>query len=202
MDDQQQAFQDFEHHAWDEVATRYAEVASGLTRQIADPLLDAGGVQDGSRVLDVACGPGFTVGAALQRGAEVSGADLSESMLAIAAAGNPTASFDCAAAEDLPHGDGVFDTVLSAFGLPHFADHAAVFAEFRRVLTPGGRLAMSIWAPPGENPFFGIALGSMMQAGDMVAAAEGLPPGEDIFCTPMRPGARPTSRLPASPTSS
>jgi hypothetical protein len=40
---------------------------------------------------------------------------------------------------------------------------------------------MSTWAPPGENPFFGIALGSMMQAGDMAAAAEGLPPGEDIF---------------------
>src|SRR4029077_17346669 len=43
----------------------------------------------------------------------------------------------------LPFRDGVFELVLSNLGVNNFADPAAAFAECRRVLGPGGRLALA-----------------------------------------------------------
>jgi SAM-dependent methyltransferase len=129
-------------------------------------------------VLDVATGPGWTAAEAARRGADVVGVDLSAAMLEEARARYPDIDFRQSAAEELPFDDGSFDVVVSAFGMPHFADHAAVFRECHRVLRDGGRLAVASWNPPPGNQFFAIALGAIAHAGNLDVD---LPAGTDMF---------------------
>jgi SAM-dependent methyltransferase len=130
-------------------------------------------------LLDVATGPGFAAHGASERGADVVGVDLADAMVAEARLRYPGLEFRTGAAEDLPFEPGSFDVVVSSFGLPHFADHSAAFAEFRRVLRPHGGLVMSTWAPPDRNPFMDLAFGGVARCGDI--AAGDLPPGESPF---------------------
>ena len=53
-----------------------------------------------------------------------------------------------------PFGAGVFDVVLSSFGVMFFDDPAAAFANLRKVLRPGGRLTFLCWRTREENPVF------------------------------------------------
>jgi len=173
-----QAFADFERAGWDEVADGYADQSEGSTAQISEPLLDCARVGEGCRVLDLATGPGWTAAAAARRGADVIGVDLSAVMLEQARARHSDIDFRHAVAEELPFDDGSFDVVVSAFGMPHFTDHAAVFRECHRVLRDGGRVAVASWNPPPGNQFFAIALGAIAQAGTLDVD---LPAGTDMF---------------------
>ncbi len=178
MDEQAEAFQTFERDGWNEVASVYTDLTDGVTSQAADPLLDAAEVASGSTVIDVASGPGWSARTAVERGATVIGVDISQAMVDSASRRVPQAEFRLGAAESLPVEDDSADAVISAFGMPHFADHAAFAAEAHRVLRPGGRLAFASWLPPTENPFFGIALGAIAKAGDLSVP---LPEGADMF---------------------
>lgn len=178
MDERARVFQAFERDGWNEVADSYIGLSDGVTTQVADPLLDAAGVGAGQTVVDVASGPGWTAAAAVERGATVIGVDISQAMIDEASRRIPAAEFRLGAAESLPADDASADVVLSAFGMPHFADHAAFAAEANRVLRPGGRIAFASWLPPAENPFFGVALGSIAKAGDLSIP---LPEGPDMF---------------------
>jgi SAM-dependent methyltransferase len=57
------------------------------------------------------------------------------------------------------------DGVLCRFGFMLMLDPAAAFAEARRVLRPGGRLALAVWGTPEQNPFFSIVGMSLVQRG-------------------------------------
>lgn len=111
----------------------------------ADDLVD--GIAPGTRVLDVACGTGIVARTVADLGAEVTGADLNEQMLAIARAAAPEIRWIAADAVDLPLDDGSFDVVLCQQGMQFMPDPAAALAEMRRVLAPGGRLTVSVWRP-------------------------------------------------------
>ncbi len=120
-------------------------------------LVEKAGLRAGQRVLDVATGPGTLARLAAER-AGISGAvygvDLSANMLAQATAkapvpGGAPLSFLQAPAESLPFEDAFFDAVVCQQGLQFFADPPACLAEMRRVLKPGGRLALASWA--GES---------------------------------------------------
>ena len=63
------AFHEFEHAGGERAAEYYADVFGGVTTQMAAPLLDAVGADAGTRLLDVATGPGFVAAAAAARGA-------------------------------------------------------------------------------------------------------------------------------------
>ncbi|MGE4163974.1 MAG: class I SAM-dependent methyltransferase [Vicinamibacterales bacterium] len=186
------AFQAFEGAGWNEVADVYAELTEGMgltTGAAADAILAAAGVHGGQStgpvnqldvldVLDVATGPGFLAAAAAARGARVIGVDIAPAMVDHAARRHPTVEFRVGPAEALPIPDGSTDVVVSAWGLPHFADHAAVFAEARRVLRAGGRLAMGTWVGPPRNRFFAVLLGAL--TAELVVMPD-LPPGPDLF---------------------
>ena len=68
-------------------------------------------------------------------------------------------------AERIELDDDSVDGVLCRFGYMLMADPAAAFAETRRVLRPGGRLALAVWGALERNPFFAIIGISLVQRG-------------------------------------
>ena len=57
-------------------------------------------------------------------------------------------------AASLPFPEAFFDAVLCQQGLQYFPDRKGVLREMARVLTPGGRLALSVWRSLERLPFF------------------------------------------------
>ncbi|RMF02717.1 MAG: methyltransferase domain-containing protein [Chloroflexi bacterium] len=118
---------------------------------------EAAHIQAGQRVLDVACGTGVLACAAAERvGAqgEVIGLDINEGMLAVARRKAPHIEWQSGPAEDLPFENYSFDAVVSQFGLMFFEDRQAALAEMKRVLRPGGRLAVAVWDSLGNTPAY------------------------------------------------
>jgi len=109
------------------------------------------------RVLDVGCGTGSTTLALAQRGAQCVGIDPSLPMLAAARARmareGMTADFLPADAQTYAFAPGVFDAMVSRFGVMFFADPVAAFANLRRGARPGGVLRFAAWRGIAENPF-------------------------------------------------
>jgi len=127
----------------------------------ATQLLDLAAVEPGERVLDVACGTGIVARRAAARvgaGGVVAGSDVNEGMLEVAAA---TAidlpvriEWHRADATALPLPDGAFDVVCCQQGLQFVPDPPLALREARRVLTPGGRLALAVWRSIDHHPVF------------------------------------------------
>src|ERR671933_2607993 len=109
------AFRAFEHAGWEEVATQYDDAFTPLTIQASEPLLDAAGVRSGTRVLDVATGPGYVAARAAQRGANATGVDFSAAMVALARRQHPSIEFRVGDAEAIPLPDASFDAVVMNF---------------------------------------------------------------------------------------
>ena len=109
--------------------------------------------QPGERWLDVGCGTGAVAMRAARAGADVTGLDLSDVMIATArrraADEGLEISYDVGDAEQLPYPDAVFDVVSSSVGLFLAPDHEAVARELVRVARPGGRLGITCWRPGG-----------------------------------------------------
>jgi len=114
--------------------------------------LELAAVGRGDRLLDVACGSGASaLLAARELGCEVVGVDYGEIAIAQARAAAEAegdmpagrASFVSGDAEALPAADGEFDAVLCECSLCTFPDKHRAVAEMRRVLAPGGRLAIT-----------------------------------------------------------
>lgn len=171
-------FNALEGVAWEEAARAYADAFQGLTTQAIEPLLDALEVAAGTRLLDVACGPGWLAGAAAERGASVVGVDLAAAMLGEAARRNPAVEFRLGDAQSLPLRDAEFDAVAMNFGLLHLGRPEAAIAEAFRVLRSSGRFAFTVWAPPEEAKAFGLILSAIAGHGQ---AEVGLPGGPPFF---------------------
>lgn len=109
--------------------------------------------QPGERWLDVGCGTGAVAMRAARAGADVTGLDLSDVMIATArqraADEGLEISYDVGDAEQLPYPDAEFDVVSSSVGLFLAPDHEAVASELVRVVRPGGRLGITCWRPGG-----------------------------------------------------
>jgi ubiquinone/menaquinone biosynthesis C-methylase UbiE len=133
---------------FERLASRYdelraAEYAGG---DLLDVLVEVGRLDQG-RVLDIGCGTGRAAEALARRGARVWGVDRSAAMLAEARRREiPGGGFKRADAERLPFRDGWFDAALMR-QVVHHIERAAAFAEARRVLRPGGRLAIATFHP-------------------------------------------------------
>jgi demethylmenaquinone methyltransferase/2-methoxy-6-polyprenyl-1,4-benzoquinol methylase len=113
------------------------------------------GLRPGHRLLDVAVGTGLVAREAVRilgTGADVLGLDLSEGMLAEARRQlGGAVPLVRARAEALPLRGASVDFVTMGYALRHVADLAATFAEYRRVLRPGGRLlVLEIARPEGR----------------------------------------------------
>jgi len=126
----------------------------GTTLQITgEALCEAVDLRSGERVLDVACGNGNAALAAARRFARVTGVDYVPALLARAgsratADGLPIELRE-GDAEALPFPDGVFDVVLSTFGVMFAPDQERAARELVRVCRHGGRIGLASWTPDG-----------------------------------------------------
>jgi SAM-dependent methyltransferase len=121
-------------------------------------LLDLAELRAGERVLDVATGTGVVARLAARRvaPATVTGLDLNQGMLEVARRlplpPGLTIHWRQGSALALPFADGAFEVVLCQQGLQFFPDRLKALGEMRRVLTPAGRVAVSVWT--GPSPYF------------------------------------------------
>ncbi|MFC4017302.1 class I SAM-dependent DNA methyltransferase [Micromonospora sp. GCM10011542] len=112
---------------WDRaVLAAYAEVVSGT-------------------VADVGCGPGRVTAHLAERGLSTFGVDLSPAMVEVARRAHPQLRFEVGTMTDLDVADGELGGVVSWYSLVHTPPEQlpAAFAEFARVLAPGGHLLIA-----------------------------------------------------------
>jgi ubiquinone/menaquinone biosynthesis C-methylase UbiE len=171
-------FRKFERVGWLEVAEAYHQGFAELTTQATGPLLDAVETTVGTRLLDIATGPGYVASAAAKRGALAFGIDFSGPMIAQARRHYPAIPFLVGDAEDLPFVSGRFDAAVLSFGLLHLARPERALRETHRVLRSRGRVAFSVWATPEQAVGFHLVLAAIREHG----SEEGvLPPGPAFF---------------------
>ncbi|MDG4801135.1 class I SAM-dependent methyltransferase [Micromonospora sp. WMMD980] len=142
---------DFDAHErsrWAGRAQAYRRSFGRLCAYPAGALLDAATVRAGRRVMDVGTGPGTVAAAALARGAEVVAVDAEPGMLVAARENAAGAGLVGAALPRLPFPDALFDAAVANFVLNHVGDPAAALAELRRLVRPGGRVAVTLWPSP------------------------------------------------------
>lgn len=155
----------------------------------SDELLEAATPAPGQRVLDVGCGTGTLLEAAVAAGASAVGVDISDTMVAAARARVPDATVLIADAQvdDLRDGSagGDFDLVLSRFGVMFFDDPVAAFANIRRACVPGARLAFVCWRE-GENAMFTLGTSTLLDRLEPQPEADPNAPGPLAFGDPER----------------
>jgi ubiquinone/menaquinone biosynthesis C-methylase UbiE len=136
-------------------------------------LVDAIEPQAGHRVLELAAGPGdtgFLAAELIQPGGTLISSDVVEEMVEQARAraaelGIANVEFRTIDAEwiDLPTAG--LDGVLARWGYMLLADPATALGETRRVLRPGGRVALAAWAGPEENPWASVPIAELVAMG-------------------------------------
>jgi demethylmenaquinone methyltransferase/2-methoxy-6-polyprenyl-1,4-benzoquinol methylase len=147
---------------FDSVAGKYDLMndlmSAGLHRLWKRFAVNATGLREGARVLDLAGGTGDLArlfADRVGRGGEVILTDINHAMLAVGRdrmidAGRPLPAVQCDA-EKLPFPTGHFDGVSIAFGLRNVTRKEVALAEMKRVLKPGGVAAVlefsQVWAP-------------------------------------------------------
>jgi SAM-dependent methyltransferase len=129
--------------------------------------------QAGDTVLELAAGigeTGFEAAASVGETGRLVTSDLSPAMLDAARRrgaelGLSNVEYRIIDAERIELDDGSVDGVLCRFGYMLMVDPATAIAETRRVLRPGGRLALAVWGALERNPFFAIIAISLGQRG-------------------------------------
>jgi len=151
--------------AWDRYFDWYSQAFAPLMVWCADAIAAAPGM----RVLDVAAGsgqPSLTIAPRIQPQGTILGIDFSPEMVAVAErrarqTGATNVSFRTMDAEQLELPDASFDAVTCACGLIFFPDVRRALAEMRRVLRPGGRIAVVVWDEPVKSPFVTVGGGAI-----------------------------------------
>jgi SAM-dependent methyltransferase len=163
---------------WARAADRYRE----LTRPVTDWLLAAADLEPGRRVLELGCGPGdlgiLAAGRIAPHGQALL-TDVAESMLDVAReraarAGVENVAFKLVDAEWIDEPAASFDSLLSRWGLMFPIDAEAAFRECRRVLRPGGRIALAAWDDEAANAWHAVTSAELLEQG----LSEPPPPGD------------------------
>jgi hypothetical protein len=125
---------------------------------VTSAILGAAAIEPGQRVLDVGCGTGTLLAAAVATGATAVGVDVSPGMVEAARRRVPSATVivdDAETADILARAPGAaFDRVVSRFGVMFFPDPVAAFTNLRRATAPGSRLVFACWRAKEDNPMF------------------------------------------------
>jgi SAM-dependent methyltransferase len=167
---------------WGTEPRDWAELAERENLSLYEAILDQAGGRDdapGGRPLaevshlDVGCGSGLLCQLSHERGAQITGVDVSPELLKIARERVPEGDFHDQDMSELPFGDGEFDLVTGVNAFQFAPDPAVAFEQAARVLAPGGSLIAAVFAEPERNQ--GTALHLAMKA--LIVEAEGAEDG-------------------------
>ena len=143
---------------YDALAEGYDQGVARITGLHAHALVAALELAPGSRALDIAAGTGAVTEVLAEVVAQdglVVAADIAAGMLRVARrrldGRFPQVQIVRMAAESPAIVDGAFDGVSCGFGIMHMANPDAALRAMRRLLRPGGRCALTVWAPTGER---------------------------------------------------
>lgn len=136
---------------WGPGARDWADYNEPTCTPFYHAVLDATGVGEGTKLLDVGCGGGFAMLLAAQRGATVSGFDATNALVDIARERVPAASLTVADMEDpLPYDVGAFDVVTAFNTIQFVSDPIATIKNMSQVTKPGGLISIVVWGPPQQ----------------------------------------------------
>jgi len=128
---------------------------------VSEKLIDAIAPQPGDRVLELAAGPGdtgFLVAELIRPAGTLLSSDASEPMLDVARARAKQLAIDNVEfkrleLEWIDEPAASVDAIICRWGLMFAVDVEAALREMRRVLKPGGRIALAVWDAPEHNPW-------------------------------------------------
>ncbi|MBL4769371.1 MAG: class I SAM-dependent methyltransferase [Rhodobacteraceae bacterium] len=133
---------------WGHRARDWAEFQEQSVLPVYHEVLRRTEVGNGTTYLDVGCGSGMAVNLAADLGADVSGIDASEDLLAIAKERVPSANIYSGDMEELPFEDNSFDVVTGFNSFQYAGNPVIALAEARRVTKPNGYVVIMTWGEP------------------------------------------------------
>lgn len=142
--------------SWDLIAPAYTDELVTSFEEFARDALALAAPRTGSRIVDVACGPGSLAVLAARAGLVVDALDFSPAMIAQLdqriAAEKLAITSRVGDGQALPYADETFSAGFAMFALMFFPDRAKGLSELRRVLAPGARGVISTWTPLADTP--------------------------------------------------
>lgn len=179
--------------AWDEEAAGWIEYEDAYARSTVDlwsVFLSRVQLNADDRVLDLGCGTGAKTQslAELVPQGSIVGIDLSPAMVAhaqagVARVGLTNLEFVAGDAQVYPFEPDAFDIVISSFGSMFYIDPVAAFANVRRGLRPGARLALLTWRALAENAWL-VAIRNALALGRDLPTPPSGAPGPFAFADP------------------
>lgn len=160
---------DRQRRQWDRVAAgweKWWQTIEDGAHHINDRLVDLAQLPPGGRVLDIATGIGEPALSAAKRvgsAGRVVATDISKQMLEIArirarTSGLTNVEFLEADAERLDFPDRSFDAILCRWGITSLPNYSNLLSRIKRMLTPDGSFATSVWDEASRSPLTGIAI--------------------------------------------
>jgi enediyne biosynthesis protein CalE5 len=142
------------------------ELIDEATHAVSERMVEVAGIEEGDRVLDVACGygePSLTAAGVVGAEGAVVASDISAGMLdygreRAAAAGLEQIEFVESDASSLDFPEESFDAALSRWGIIFEPDAEGSLGRIRGFLKPEARMAISSWGPPDRVPFLAIPM--------------------------------------------
>ncbi len=181
---------------WEQAATgwgKHAERMREFGMPVSNWMIEHAGLQPGHRVLELAAGPGdtgFLAAELIRPGGMLLSTDGTENMLAVARAraeelGIENVEFKRIELEWIDLDTASVDAVLCKWGYMFSVDPEAALREARRVLRPGGRIALAAWDEPRFNDWATIPTRALVEFGHL-APPDPDAPGMFILSTPGR----------------
>jgi SAM-dependent methyltransferase len=148
--------------SYDTVAENYADLVGDFSaflasapyeRSVFGLFLDLVAAGGGGPVADVGCGPGHVTAYLQESGVDVLGVDLSPAMIEVARRDHPGLPFAVGSMTELGLADASVAGLVAWYSLIHIPDASigAVFAQFRRVVRPGGLLLLGFHSGDGSR---------------------------------------------------
>lgn len=183
--------------SWEQAASGWGRRAERIREwgmPVSAAMVDALDLQAGERVLELAAGPGdtgFLAAELIAPGGTLICSDGAEAMLAVAREraqqlGITNVEFRQLELEWIDLEAASVDAALVRWGIMLVVDPEAAAREIRRVLRPGGRVALAVWDAAARNPWATISQRVMLELGYIEAPPDPDAPGMFRLADPER----------------
>jgi len=149
---------------WSARAREWADHQEAQHAPLYVALIDALNTRRGLRLLDAGCGAGLAAWLAEERGFVVSAFDAAPALAGITRERLPHSDIREGDLEQIPFGDDSFDVAMAFNAVQFASDHLAAVRELVRVVVPGGKVGIGMWAEHDRSETSRVfdALGAVM----------------------------------------